>query len=171
MTEMRKRGIYRRMTLRRTDGQVYLNRWGFSHDRIGGILLHRMDAPDPGVDLHDHPWWFVSIILWGGYTEERASIREAVSRAARADQLDARAGQRNAGVRGTTTRRRWLSVRSMRLDECHTITETHRSHSWSLVIKGPRLRSWGFYLPDGYMPAAQYGTERAERRNLYMIRP
>lgn len=60
----RKRGLYRRLTLRRADGEVYLNRWGIGHDRVGGVLLHRMDAPDPGVDLHDHPWWFVSIILW-----------------------------------------------------------------------------------------------------------
>lgn len=169
-TEMRKRGIYRRITLRRADGQVYLNRWGLSHDRIGGILLHRMDAPDPGLDLHDHPWWFVSIILWGGYTEERADIAQASARAARADQLDGGVGLHNAGVRGTTVKRRWLSVRTMRQDECHTITELHGPTSWSLVIKGPRLRSWGFYPPEGYMPAARYAAERAERRQLYLVR-
>lgn len=156
----RKRGIYRRLTLRRADGRVYLNRWGFGTDRTGGVLLHRMDAPDPGIDLHDHPWWFVSIILWGGYTELRADTRDAP--------MLARLADASGGLRGMTEHRRWLSVKTMRLDECHTITDLTRRVSWSLVIKGPRRRKWGFYLPDGYMPEAQYdATVRADRRDLW----
>jgi cellulose synthase/poly-beta-1,6-N-acetylglucosamine synthase-like glycosyltransferase len=85
----RKKGMYRRLTLRRADGRVYLNRWGIGHDRIGGVLLHRMDAPDPGIDLHDHPWWFASLIIKGGYTEARATIRQPDEQT-------------------WTTRRRWL---------------------------------------------------------------
>jgi hypothetical protein len=56
-----------RIRLRREDGRVYLNRWGFECDRIGGVFLRKMEAPDPGLDLHDHPWSFVSLILKGGY--------------------------------------------------------------------------------------------------------
>jgi len=157
----RKSGLYRRLTLRRADGLVYLNRWGLSHDRVGGVLLHKMDAPDPGIDLHDHPWWFVSIILWGGYEEQRANIRNAPTLARIAE-------DQPPCTRGVPERRRWLSVRVMRLDECHTITELHRRVSWSLVIKGPRRRKWGFYLPSGYMPEAQYdATVRADRRDLW----
>lgn len=144
----RKRGAWRRLTLRRSDGQVYLDRWGISLDRIGGVMLHRMEAPDPGIDLHDHPWWFVSIILWGGYTEARAGVRTP-------DEQEWIA-------------RRPLSVRSMRLDECHTITDLARTTSWSLVIKGPRKRLWGFYVPGGWMPEAKYdATIRAGRRDLW----
>lgn len=158
----RKRGLYRRLTLRRADGQVYLNRWGLSHDRIGGILLHAMEAPDPGVDLHDHPWWFVSFVLWGGYTEQRSLVREAPMLA----QIAERFGP--SALRGVEVKRRPLSMRSMRLDECHTITTLHRRTCWTLVIKGPRRRSWGFYLPGGYMPEAEYdATMRAERRDLW----
>lgn len=148
----RTKGVYRRLTLRRADGQVYLNRWGFSHDRVGGILLHRMDAPDPGIDLHDHPWWFCSIILWGGYWEKRRTIRPHLA---------------NPGAFTLERRLRW-SVRTMRLDECHTITALNRRSSWSLVIRGPRVRTWGFYTPDGYMDEAVYdATIRAERRDLW----
>lgn len=157
----RKRGLYRRLTLRRADGRVYLNRWGFGHDRIGGVLLHRMDAPDPGVDLHDHPWWFASIILWGGYTEQRTDTRDAPMLARIAE-------AHPTCTRGVVGRRRWLSVKTMRLDECHTITDLTRRTSWSLIIKGPRRRKWGFYLPDGYMPERQYdATVRAERRDMW----
>lgn len=164
----RRHGVYRRLTLRRADGRIYLNRWGLSHDRIGGVLLHRMDAPDPGIDLHDHPWWFASVILWGGYTEERAETRQAPALAAEAAAIDVYAGRRTLGTRGIQSRRRWLSVRTMRLDECHTITHLNRHVSWSLVVRGPRRRRWGFYLPDGYMPEAQYdATVRFQRRDLW----
>lgn len=144
----RRKGLYRRLTLRRADGRVYLNRWGIGHDRIGGVLLHRMDAPDPGKDLHDHPWWFCSIIVSGGYRELRAPIR---------------CPQAKVGVL-----RRPGSVRTMRLDECHIITDLwRRDRSWSLVIKGPRRRGLGFYPSSGYMPEAQYdATIRADRRDL-----
>lgn len=125
-------------------------------------MLHKMDGPDPGTDLHDHPWWFVSIILWGGYTEQRALIRDAPMLARIAEKYPPTC------ARGVVERRRWLSVRTMRLDECHTITHLNRRHSLSLVIKGPRRRSWGFYLPDGYMPEKQYdATVRAARRDLW----
>jgi hypothetical protein len=114
-----------------------------------------MDAPDPGVDLHDHPFSFVSIILWGGYTEERCETRRA----------SARAGNDSRGDRST---RRWLSVRSLRLDECHRIIALNRKVSWSLLLMGPRRRSWGFYLPTGYMPEDEYNaTVRADRRDLW----
>lgn len=154
--------IFRRLTLRRADNQVYLNRWGLAHDRIGGVLLHKMEAPDPGVDLHDHPWWFVSIILWGGYTEQRAPIREAPLFAKLADAYP------DGCTRGVVEQRHWLSAQVMRLDECHTITDLTRRTSWSIVFKGPRRRSWGFYMPDGYLSEREYDeTVRAGRRDLW----
>lgn len=156
-----RKGFWRRLTLRRADGRVYLNRWGFAHDRVGRVLLHRMDAPDPGIDLHDHPWWFVSVVLWGGYTEHRALTREAPMMARIAEEYP-------TCTRGVVEERRPGSVRVMRLDECHTITELRRRRCWTLVIGGPRVRSWGFYLPSGYMREFDYDqTVRAERRDLW----
>lgn len=157
-----RKGIWRRLTLRRADGSVYLDRWCIAHDRVGRILLHRMEAPDPGLDLHDHPWWFVTVVLWGGYTEQRANVRDAAELALIADEYPATCD------RGASERRRPFRPRVMRLDECHTITDLHRRTSWTLVIGGPRRRQWGFYLRDGYMPEAVYDTTvRAERRDLW----
>ena len=151
----RKKGPLRRLRLRRADGRVYLDRWGIAPDRIGGVLLHRMQAPDPGLDLHDHPWWFVSIVLWGGYREQRWDARLAPQLAAH-------------GIYPVEEERRVGSIRSMRLDECHTVRELRRRTSWSLVIRGPRRRRWGFYLPTGWMSEAQYDeTVRAGRRDLW----
>lgn len=159
-----------RLRLRRADGEVYLDRWGFEWPAKSeepyrrpwfGVFVHRMDAADPGIDLHDHPWWFGSLILWGGYTEERATTREAPD-FARIDETF------TTGGRGHRERRRWLSWRTMRLDECHRIIRLDRPHVWTLVIHGPTRRGWGFYLPSGFMDWRTYdNTVRAERRDMW----
>lgn len=148
------------MRLRRSDGQVYLDRWGWECERFG-IFLHRMDAPDPGVDIHDHPWAFVSLVLRGGYDEERTRNDLAVGAARMAER----------GLwdrRGTVRRRDWLSVASTPLNYCHRITGLHRSPTWTLVIRGRKVRRWGFYLPTGWMDWEVYdATVRADRRDLW----
>lgn len=164
----RKRGWFRRLRLRRADGGIYLDRWGIAHEHIGRVLLHCMGAPDPGIDLHDHPWWFCSIVLWGGYTEQRADTRDAVSRAVGVEMLNEMDRGYLTHPRGDIVRRSRGSIRTMRLDECHTISDLHQRTSWTLVIGGPRRRGWGFYTPDGYIDEATYDeTVRAGRRDLW----
>ena len=55
-------------------GRPFLRRRGIEHPRVGGVLVHALDGPDPGLDLHDHPWSFVTIVLRGGYSEKVATI-------------------------------------------------------------------------------------------------
>lgn len=152
-----------RMRLRRDDGRIYLDRWGIEHHRLGGIFLHRMDAPDPGRDLHDHPWWFVSLIVAGGYVEERADTRDAVRYASVAVEYPDAFDTVRRGHR--VVRRPW-SLRVMHPDECHTITGLLGRRSWSLIVHGPKRRNWGFYLADGWMPWRRYHDERRGGRGL-----
>lgn len=165
----RRHGLWHRLTLRRADGRVYLDRWGLGHDRVAKVFVHRMRAPDPGVDLHDHPWWFVSLVLWGGYIEERSMCRDAPLRAALAESL----GQSGRGVVGY----RWPgSVKVMRKTECHSIKRLVGRSSWSLVVTGPVRRdrrsersTWGFFLPSGWISEKEYDeTVRADRRDLWV---
>lgn len=150
-----------RMKLRRGDGRVYLDRWGFTLPRSWGLFIHRMSAPDPGQDLHDHPWAFVSLVLWGGYTEERADTRDAPLYASFAERY-------STCTPGAPEQRRVGSLRVMRLDECHRITKLTRKTCWTVVLHGPRRRKWGFYLPNGWMFWQRYDeTVRAERGDLF----
>jgi hypothetical protein len=159
----KKQSLYRRLRLRRADGLVYLDRWGIGHDRIGRILLHHMSAPDPGRDLHDHPWAFLSIVLWGGYLEVRADTRTAVELA-----KHAQASPLPRAVAGHLVPRFRGSVRFLGLHECHTIVELYGPTCWTLVIGGPRRRRWGFYTADGYMDEKLYdATVRADRQDLW----
>ena len=145
--------MIRRLRLRRSDGRIYLDRYGIEWKPLGGIFLHKMSAPDPGFDLHDHPWPFVSIILKGGYTEKKANIRD----------IDLPHWER---------RYRW-SIRSMRIDEAHQITSLHEQESWSLVLHGRGYLTWGFHVLNQqrigewrWVDNERYFRQNAGRRQL-----
>lgn len=50
-------------------GEVYLRRWYVVATPWFSVLLHKICTPDKDRDLHDHPWSFWSLVLWGGYEE------------------------------------------------------------------------------------------------------
>lgn len=147
----------RRLILTGPDQRVFLHRDGVDHPRAG-IYLHRIHGPDPGLDLHDHPWPFVSIILRGGYDEEVEPARTASSRADRAEATEAWAPtlyRTGSAPRGD--RRRWRagSVHRMPLDLAHRIVSV-RPGTVTLVLRGRRRRVWGFYQPDGWVAEDVY---------------
>lgn len=134
------RGWYRRLDLIH-GGRTFLRRRGLDL-RWGGILVHRIDAADPGMDLHDHPWAFVSIVLRGGYTEEFCDTRLAT------------------GDLGERTWRRW-SIHRMPLNIAHRITAVE-PNTVTLVLRTRKTRRWGFYLPTGWVDWEAY--DYAQRR-------
>lgn len=139
----RRTRLLSRLTLSH-GGRVFLERWGLVHDRLGGFYLHHLTGPDPGMDLHDHPWAFVSVILKGGYTEQEIDTATAVDCAALAHR-----------------QWHWLSVHRMPLTSAHRIT-TVRPGTWTLVLREPTRRRWGFYMPSGWVDWEQYPYD--ERR-------
>lgn len=144
--------LWRRLTINRSDGRTYLNRWGV-RVRWFSVYLHRMDAPDPGNDLHDHPWTMLAVPLWGGYFEWRENVRDAVE------------SVRTGGFK-VLEERRPFRPRLTQPGEAHRIVELRRKTSWSLVVTGPRRRDWGFYTPDGYIDADEYDATRRHLRDV-----
>lgn len=102
---------------------------------LAGIYLHEIVGPDPGLDMHDHPWAFVALILRGGYSEQHAEAR-------------------TPEVPQNRTWRRW-SIHRMRQTDVHRITEVEPG-TLTLVLRGWKTRSWGFYLPDRWVHQADY---------------
>lgn len=153
----RSRRFRRRLTLSH-DGRPFLDRWGLVHDRIGGFYLHHIAAPDPGMDLHDHPWSFVSIILRGGYTEQFSTVASAV-RCARLAELLA-----DPAAHGPVRDRLRWSVRRYPLTVAHRITSASPG-TWTLVLRGPTRRVWSFYPPTGKVAWTEYdyATRRPSR--------
>lgn len=151
-----RRPWWRKLDLKGPDGKPFLRRRGFDLRRGGGILLHRIDGPDPGLDLHDHPWWFVTLILRGGYIDEQSQVREAIEFAQSAEQFELVDGEPRGSVpRGVRRRWRRWSVHRMPLHVAHRIVHADPG-TVTLVIRGPKVRRWGFYMPSGWIDWDQY---------------
>lgn len=132
------------------EGEVFLNRWGWEWS-WSGIFLHHVAGPDPGLDLHDHPWPFISIRLHGGYVERIADIR-VPGRVVFASRLNGR-------------------VHFFPLRRIHRITRV-LPNTWTIVIHGRKqppppliLASdgrWGYYNNEtrAWEPHGKYPYER-----------
>ena len=57
------------------DGSPAMVRYRLLDTRWGGLYVHHFLRSDQDRDLHDHPWHFTSLILWGGYVEELPDAR------------------------------------------------------------------------------------------------
>jgi hypothetical protein len=113
------------------DNLPYMVRWTLFGRRRGAryrVFLHRFLRSDLDT-LHDHPWSFVSIILAGGYHERTADDR-----------------------------RRWYGpgrILRRAADWQHRVEIAPGRECWSLVITGPKVRTWGFWCPGGFLPWAK----------------
>jgi hypothetical protein len=61
----------RETILNRESGTRLMDRWTLLRTPWGNLCVHVFHTSDEGRDLHDHPWAFTSLILFGGYTEVR----------------------------------------------------------------------------------------------------
>lgn len=87
-----------------------------------GVYLHRFDGPDPRPTLHDHPWPFLSLILRGGYVERRLNTMTMTVNEAHLVRF----------------------VNRMRTHDAHAIMRLLRVPTWSLMLVGRRVRTWGY---------------------------
>jgi hypothetical protein len=104
----------------------YLHRWFLiPHNRWLNVYLHRFLRSDDPRALHDHPWWFASLIHAGGYIEV-TTTRRRVRR------------------RGSITVHR--AARRHRI--CLPVDQRGReTRCWTVIITGPHVRQWGFWCP------------------------
>lgn len=144
--ELKDRRWFFRVDIRGPEGVLYLRRWSLRLPGGWRLMLHKIVREDLGRDLHDHPWWFVTWVLWGGYTE--------MFKCARC--LD------NRWVRHMR-RRGWMSVGYRPAHFTHRIAWTHKlKPCWTLVLRGRRAREWGFRTECGWQESAAY-LEKFER--------
>lgn len=109
-----------------------------------GIYLHQFHRGDDDTDLHNHPWrWAVSIILAGGYIEERRTADDHV------DVRTVRPGRINI----------------IRASDFHRVELLERD-AWSFFIAGPKFSSWGFWnrTTKRFLPWRQFIEQRRKPR-------
>lgn len=128
-----------RHDIRRPGEGPYLTRWVLQGKRDegndGAVYLHRFHRSDAD-EMHDHPWPYTSLIIAGGYFERSP------------------APGWSDGCGSVVTR--WYAPGSVLVRPAkwiHSIVIPDGCDCWSLVFRGPKERSWGFWCPGvGFRP-------------------
>src|SRR5690349_9648268 len=115
--------LFKPMTVLTPDGDRYLKRYYLLRTRWLELYVHHLFRTDPDADMHDHPWWYISLIFWGGYIEQTPAGRFKRS----APRLL---------IRPAPSPHRLELARP----------------AWTLVMTGPVRRTWGFITPQGWQP-------------------
>ena len=128
----------------RSDDQPYFRRFYISQEMDDdkpddfGVFIHEFVGSDPLEEVHAHPWiWMVSIILAGGYHEEK-HIRTGV--------VTAPDGTVERIILKPLGRRPWLpfDVNVIFHNHLHRVDLMGKESCWTLFIHGPRVSTWGF---------------------------
>jgi hypothetical protein len=111
-----------------TDGSDPFDKWGNPKEgaiwpnTTWGLYLHHFHRSDVDRELHSHPWnWAISLILAGGYVEERREGNKVVIRKIRPGNIN-------------------LIMR----DDFHRV-DLREYDAWTLFLVGPKKSSWGFW--------------------------
>lgn len=134
------------------DGNPYLYRWHIRKGAEGCVYLHVQVESDPERPLHDHPWDNMSVILSGGYTElmnskpPHPSCMISHSRR-KGDVIFRRAEEAHR-----------LLMPTGALNERYAITQ---------FSTGPKLRTWGFWYPHGWVPYQEVSELLPDGRSIH----
>lgn len=146
------------------DNPIYLRRWYLiPRNPLLNVYLHQFLRDDDDRALHDHPWWFVSLILRGGYIEVSEVPGGRESTRCRTSVLSMRSPfwRRCIAFRPATWRHSVaLPWGKNAAGECDDYAP--RVPCWTLIVTGRRSRLWGFwckYRADEH-PTAEPDVER-----------
>jgi hypothetical protein len=151
--------------------EPYLHRWYIFRSEPLGIFVHRFVRSDEDRALHDHPWSFIVIPLWGGYVEhsDRAMTKEEQF-CATLRHVDCWSFERfleslkNIPTRIAVKRRVWpiISTRYRNTEYRHRVELVGGRHSWSLFIRFKKVREWGFWPTDGFIRWNKWWQDKCE---------
>jgi hypothetical protein len=134
--------FYKKKIIYREDNQPYLIRYTLFTCKYFSIKIHHILLSDYDC-LHCHPWNFISILLWGSYIEhsEKTAWSHYFTYVPREELMVAkRYGVGNILYRPADWKHR-LEI---------------NKPVWSFVITFKKVRMWGFYTPQGFVPWYKY---------------
>lgn len=141
----------------------YLTRWHLIGSPASAfhVMLHRFNRSDRDRETHDHPWDFISVILWGGYTEVTPDgrYRQKILRDGGESVPEWFAKWTHASLKS----RRFYWPGSILFSPArwaHRIEIEPGKKAWSLVIAFKKKRSWGFFTREGWTPWRKFTSSR-----------
>jgi hypothetical protein len=118
----------------RGDGRdPYLTRWIIFKFRLIALYFHQFHRSD-AEDLHDHPWNFISIILWRGYYEQTFTSGGLL--------------KIKRVYPGTILYRK--------SSHAHRVILIDRKPAYTLVVRFKDKLNWGFYQRGTYINFIKY---------------
>ena len=125
----------------------YLLRWYvIPRNPLLNVYVHKFCRSDDDRALHDHPWWFASVMLKGGYVEiSQQSGEKSQSTFRCAPEY------RSLGLdRSIVLPRRMFAFRPATFrHRVALFAESEYSNRevpcWTLIATGRRVRTWGFW--------------------------
>jgi len=142
--------VFERETIIEGD-TAYMVRWRIVDCRLFGVYLHKILRSDQDRYVHDHPFSFVSIMLWGAYGEVLSRYVSTPWGGHAHDYTIIRD-------------RRAPSICFRRAEDAHRLVLD--KPCWTLVLRGPRRREWGFYTESKWVHFRDYlrGQTKDENR-------
>lgn len=105
----------------------YARRWVLDL-RLFTLRVHHFIASDDPRYMHDHPWWFLTFVLAGGYTDHNEDGDDHLGRFA---------------IRWrSSAHRHWV--------------EPDPGGVWTFVISGRHVRTWGFWVKGKFLRARRF---------------
>lgn len=116
---------------------LYMKRWRFGRRDTPGFHVHHIKRSDGDREFHDHPCWFFSIVLKGAYLEIRPNAEPTY---------------RGAGS---------VAFRSS-VDLHRVVLVDEEEGCWTVFIRGPKKRKWGFVRCDPFVPWTAFVDARVD---------
>ncbi len=145
---------FQKTILRRSDiyfgGSRYMRRWLFGPTWTWGLRVHCIERSDADRELHDHPFWFVSFILSGGYYEHTLDGRKTWY------------GPGSLVFRSADTLHRIELSQTPRLGTaaCARRECCKEKPAWTIVLRGRYARRWGFLAGGAWTTWQKFVGER-----------
>jgi hypothetical protein len=104
----------------------YCYRWVVN---LGLFSIHHWVRSDDTRAYHNHPYWFITLILKGKYLDVTDKGTEELSRG---------------------------SIRFRKASHTHTVVIPTGSECWSLLLTGPKINKWGFFHGGRFFRSEKY---------------
>ena len=114
------------------EGKIHFRRYRLLATRWFNIYIHQICRSDREKHPHDHPWNFLTFILWRGYIEFTEKYP-------------------------TGKDRKMFHMVYHEAEDIHQFALKDESKStWTLVFTGPRRREWGYQTESGWFDNETY---------------
>lgn len=162
--------LFEKRVIVNCDHDPYLHRWYVIRTERIGLFVHKFVRSDEDRALHDHPWSFLVIPLWGGYIEHSDRELNDLEKWGRVEVWSCcpKAGfdelKRMLDERVPVQRRVWpiISMRYRNTKFRHRVELVKERPSWSLFFRFKKIREWGFWPKEGFILWNKWWQDKCE---------